>query len=74
MADLDSSLFSRRPAEVRLIAAGATERTRNRVPTVDRTRWFDQRVGVEPFELVTEPRKEATMLSSTTVDVSDAKR
>src|ERR1700761_4067823 len=32
---------------VRLIAAGATEQTRNRVPTTDRTRWFDQRVGAE---------------------------
>jgi hypothetical protein len=30
MADLDSSLFSRRSTVVRLIAAGATEQTRNR--------------------------------------------
>ena len=47
MADLDSSLLSRRSAVVRLIAAGASERTRNRVSTADRTRWFDQRVGAE---------------------------
>jgi hypothetical protein len=30
-----------------LIAAGATEQSRNRGPTVDRTRWFDQRVSAE---------------------------
>ncbi|WP_425907599.1 hypothetical protein [Nitrobacter sp. TKz-YC02] len=30
MADLDLSLFSRRPDVVHLIAAGATEQTRNR--------------------------------------------
>jgi hypothetical protein len=51
MADLDSSLFSRRPTLVCLIAAGATEQTRNRVSTADRTRMFDQRVGAESVVL-----------------------
>jgi hypothetical protein len=32
---------------VRLIAAGSSEQTRNRVPTADRTRWFDQRASAE---------------------------
>jgi hypothetical protein len=52
MADLDSSLFSQRPTLVRLIAAGSTEQTRNRVSTADRTRWFDQRVGADCGVLV----------------------
>jgi hypothetical protein len=32
---------------VSLIAAGATEQTRNREPTADRMRWFDQRASAE---------------------------
>jgi hypothetical protein len=46
-----------------LIAAGATEQSRNRRPAVDRTRWFDQRVGAEMEWLVELVRTDLVMIA-----------
>jgi hypothetical protein len=57
-----------------LIAAGATEQTRNRRPTVDRTRWFGQRVGAEMKWVLAAHRirNEVPPLTAPSVDLIDA--